>query len=130
MLTQDEIDRVVRGVNEAILNNYPVIWEYKPYREALCGGRHRPLRRKVRRHGAVLRIGWPDEPFSQELCGGTHVDETSEIGFFYIISEQGIGAGVRRIEAVTGHGAVDWIQRRTCAPWNPSPPISSARRRR
>ena len=111
MLTQDEIDRVVRGVNEAILANYPVIWEYKPYREALSEGVIALFGEKYGEVVRVLRIGWPDEPFSQELCGGTHVDETGEIGFFYIISEQGIGAGVRRIEAVTGRGAVEWIQK-------------------
>lgn len=111
MLTQDEIDRVVRGVNEAILANYPVIWEYKPYREALSEGVIALFGEKYGDVVRVLRVGWPDEPFSQELCGGTHVDETGEIGFFYIISEQGIGAGVRRIEAVTGRGAVEWIQK-------------------
>ncbi len=111
MLTQDEIDRVVRGVTEAILANYPVIWEYKPYREALEEGVIALFGEKYGDTVRVLRIGWPDEPFSQELCGGTHVDETGEIGFFYIISEQGIGAGVRRIEAVTGRGAVEWIQK-------------------
>jgi len=111
MLTQDEIDRVVRGVNEAILANYPVISEYKPYREALSEGVIALFGEKYGDVVRVLRVGWPDEPFSQELCGGTHVDETGEIGFFYIISEQGIGAGVRRIEAVTGRGAVEWIQK-------------------
>ncbi len=111
MLTQDEIDRVVRGVNEAILANYPVIWEYKPYREALEEGVIALFGEKYGDVVRVLRVGWPDEPFSQELCGGTHVDETGEIGFFYIISEQGIGAGLRRIEAVTGRGAVDWVQK-------------------
>ncbi len=112
MLTQDEIDRVVRGVNEAILANYPVTWEYKPYREALSEGVIALFGEKYGDVVRVLRIGWPDEPFSHELCGGTHVDETGEIGFFYIISEQGIGAGLRRIEAVTGRGAVDWVQKR------------------
>ena len=111
MLTQDEIDRVVRGVNEAILANYPVTWEYKPYREALSEGVIALFGEKYGDVVRVLRVGWPDEPFSQELCGGTHVDETGEIGFFYIISEQGIGAGVRRIEAVTGRSAVEWIQK-------------------
>lgn len=111
MLTQDEIDRVVRVVNEAILANYPVIWEYKPYREAISEGIIALFGEKYGDVVRVLRVGWPDEPFSQELCGGTHVDETGEIGFFYIISEQGIGAGVRRIEAVTGRGAVEWVQK-------------------
>jgi len=111
MLTQDELDRVVRLVNGAILANYPVMWDYEPYRQALDEGVIALFGEKYGDVVRVLRIGWPDEPFSQELCGGTHVDATGTIGFFHIVSEQGIGAGVRRIEAVTGRGAVEWVER-------------------
>jgi alanyl-tRNA synthetase len=110
MLTQDELAAVVRSVNDAILANYPVMWEYIPYRQALDEGVIALFGEKYGDVVRVLRIGWPGEPFSQELCGGTHVNETGEIGFFHIISEQGIGAGVRRIEAVTGRGAVEWVE--------------------
>ncbi|HEC33517.1 MAG TPA: alanine--tRNA ligase, partial [Chloroflexi bacterium] len=111
MLTQDELEHVVHLVNQAILVNYPVLWDYKPYRQALDEGVIALFGEKYGDVVRVLRIGWPDEPFSQELCGGTHVNETGEIGCFYIVSEQGIGAGVRRIEAVTGRGAVEWVLR-------------------
>ncbi len=54
----------------------------------------------------VLRIG----EFSTELCGGTHAQRAGDIGFFKIVSETGVAAGVRRVEAVTGIGAVDWVE--------------------
>jgi alanyl-tRNA synthetase len=59
----------------------------------------------------VLRIG----EFSTELCGGTHVERAGDIGFFKIISETGVAAGVRRIEAVTGKACVDWLESRETA---------------
>ncbi|MGD1992893.1 MAG: alanine--tRNA ligase [Anaerolineae bacterium] len=110
-LSQDELEQIVERVNAAILANYPVVWDYQPYREALEAGVTALFGEKYGDVVRVLRIGGPDEPFSQELCGGTHVDKTGVIGVFYIISEQGIGSGVRRIEAVTGRGAVAWTQR-------------------
>jgi alanyl-tRNA synthetase len=54
----------------------------------------------------VIRMG----EFSTELCGGTHVKRTGDIGFFKIVAETGIAAGVRRVEAVTGPGALEWVQ--------------------
>jgi alanyl-tRNA synthetase len=107
MLTQDELDSVSRSVNDAILLDYPVEVHEARYRQALEEGVIALFGEKYGDDVRVLSIGWPDEPFSRELCGGTHVLSTCEIGLFYITSEQSIGAGVRRIEAVTGRAAVD-----------------------
>jgi alanyl-tRNA synthetase len=111
MLTQDELDAVTRSVNDAILVNYPVVATVESYRQALGEGVIALFGEKYGDQVRVLRIGWLEEPFSQELCGGTHVNETGEISLFHIVSEEGVGAGVRRIEAVSGRGAVDWVMR-------------------
>ncbi|MDY7078306.1 MAG: alanine--tRNA ligase [Chloroflexota bacterium] len=111
MLTEDELDLVTRSVNDAILVNYPVDASEERYRQAVSEGVIALFGEKYGDVVRVLRIGWPDEPFSQELCGGTHLHETGEIGLFHIVSEEGVGAGVRRIEAVTGRGAVDMVER-------------------
>ena len=111
MLTEDEMDIVTHSVNDAILVNYPVETTEEQYRQAVNEGVIALFGEKYGDVVRVLRIGWPGEPFSQELCGGTHVNETGEIGLFHIISEEGVGAGVRRIEAVTGRVAVDLVER-------------------
>ena len=111
MLTQDELDAVTRSVNDAILVNYPLDVVERPYRRAVREGAIALFGEKYGDEVRVVCIGWPGEPFSQELCGGTHVNETGEIGLFHIASEEGVGAGVRRIEAVTGRGAVDLVER-------------------
>ncbi|NLE44586.1 MAG: alanine--tRNA ligase [Chloroflexi bacterium] len=111
MLTQDDLDAVTRSVNDAILANYPVEVTEESYRGALKEGVIALFGEKYGESVRVVRVGWPDEPFSQELCGGTHVSETGEIGIFQIVSEEGVGAGVRRIEAVTGRGAMELIAR-------------------
>jgi len=111
MLTEDELDLVTRSVNDAILVNYPVAVAEEGYHQAISEGVIALFGEKYGDVVRVLRIGWPSEPFSRELCGGTHVDETGEIGLFHVVSEEGVGAGVRRIEAVTGRAAVDLVER-------------------
>ncbi len=111
MLTEEELELVTRSVNDAILANYPVEVSEEKYRQAIAEGVIALFGEKYGEVVRVVRIGWPDEPFSQELCGGTHLDETGEIGLFHIVSEEGVGAGVRRIEAVTGRGAVELVER-------------------
>jgi alanyl-tRNA synthetase len=111
MLTPEELSQVTHEVNEAVLANYPVQSTEMPYRRALEEGVIALFGEKYGDVVRVLRVGDPDEPFSRELCGGTHVYQTGEIGLFHIVSQESVGAGVRRIEAVTGRGAVDFVER-------------------
>ena len=111
MLTQEELHAVSRSVNDAILANYPLETIEQGYEEALGSGAIALFGEKYGDVVRVVRVGVPGEPFSQELCGGTHVRDTSEIGLFHIVSEGGVGAGVRRIEAVTGRNAAELATR-------------------
>ncbi|MGI9189581.1 MAG: alanine--tRNA ligase [Longimicrobiaceae bacterium] len=100
-LSDDELGRVEDFVNEAILANTSVCPEEMGYRAALDRGAMALFSEK---YGNVVRV--IDIPgVSLELCGGTHVRSTGQIGSFRIVSESGVAAGVRRIEAVTGRGA-------------------------
>ena len=113
MLTQDELDAITENVNNAILANYPVFPTFRPYTEALADGAMALFGEKYGEIVRVVRTGWPEEaPVSIELCGGTHVNQTAEIGPFIVVSEGSVGAGVRRIEALTGRGAQRYIHER------------------
>jgi len=112
MLTQEELDAVEQSVNDAILAGYPLEVANTSYKEAVAGGAMALFGEKYGEQVRVIRIGDPGEPFSQELCGGVHVDQTGEIGLFRIVSETSVGAGVRRIEAVTGRTAFQLVQKR------------------
>src|SRR5262249_49601591 len=90
-----------RQVNEQILINSPVDKEERPYDEAIRGGAVALFGEKYGERVRVVTI----PGFSQELCGGTHCRGTGDIGQLFIVSERGIAAGVRRIEAVTGKAA-------------------------
>ncbi|HLF25423.1 MAG TPA: alanine--tRNA ligase [Anaerolineae bacterium] len=110
MLTQDELEALAENVNSAILANYPVIPTLKSYQEAVAEGAMALFGEKYGEIVRVVRTGWPDDrPVSLELCGGTHVNQTAEIGPFVVMSEGSVGAGVRRIEALTGRGAQRYI---------------------
>jgi len=113
VLSQDELSLVEQSVNEAILTNYPVEVTHSSYKEAIAEGAIALFGEKYGERVRVLKIGDPSEPFSQELCGGTHVKRTSEIGLFHIVSESSVGAGLRRIEAVTGQAAQKLVQEQT-----------------
>jgi alanyl-tRNA synthetase len=109
-LSSKQINEVNQIVNEAVRRNLPVYDEVVPYKEAIESGAIALFDEKYGDTVRVLKIG---KPFiSAELCGGTHVSATGEIGLFHIISESSIGAGLRRIEAVTGREAISFIEKR------------------
>ena len=109
-MAKEEIQKVQHIVNEKIRQNLSVYDEDIPYKKAIEEGAIALFDEKYGDMVRVLRIGRPS--ISAELCGGTHVATTGEIGFFNIISEGSIGAGLRRIEAVTGRGAESHIAQR------------------
>jgi len=109
-MTREQIGEVQSIVNDFIRRDLPVYDEDIPYRQAIEEGAIALFDEKYGDVVRVLRIGRP--PVSIELCGGTHVNTTGEIGFFCILSESSIGAGLRRIEALTGRGAENYINRR------------------
>jgi len=109
-MTEAEIKRVQHIVNEQVRDNLVVYDEELPYKKAIAEGAIALFDEKYGDTVRVLRIGKPS--ISAELCGGTHVSSTGEIGAFYIIGESSIGAGLRRIEAVSGRGAEEFIDKR------------------
>ena len=110
-LTEEQLTDIEMGVNQHILDNYPLEIAHKPLQQAIDEGAIALFGEKYEQDVRTITIGGP-EPFSYELCGGTHVDETGDIGLFLIVSEGSIAAGVRRIEAVTGRRAYDLMLRR------------------
>jgi alanyl-tRNA synthetase len=110
-LTAEQLDEIEAGVNRNIFANYSLNIVYKPLQEAIDEGAMALFGEKYAENVRTISIGGED-PFSYELCGGTHVGETADIGTFLITSESSVGAGLRRIEAVTGQGAYELIHNR------------------
>ena len=110
-MTPEQIERVERLVNENILANYPLVIGQEPREQAIRQGAMALFGEAYGETVRTIRIGEP-EPISYELCGGTHVQETGVIGTFLITGESSVAAGVRRIEAVSGRGALDLIRDR------------------
>ena len=104
----DQLERIEQIVNEGIWANVDVTTVEKPYKEAIATGAMALFGEK---YGDVVRV--VEVPgLSVELCGGTHVRNTGQIALMRIVSESGVAAGVRRIEALTGRGAYEFLRER------------------
>jgi len=106
-MTDDEIRKVEDRVNEAVLADLPVTKKVVPYKEAIAAGAMALFGEKYSDDVRMVSV----EGVSKELCGGTHLDRTGEIGAFFVRQEAAVAAGVRRIEALTGHGALAHFKR-------------------
>lgn len=107
-LTADDIRAIERLVNDQIRNNCIVEAATMKYDDAIKRGAMALFGEK---YSDVVRVIGMGE-FSTELCGGTHVPQVGQIGLFKIVAESGVAAGIRRVEAVTGKAAIDYVQQR------------------
>jgi alanyl-tRNA synthetase len=105
-ITPAELREIERLVNAQIRLNTEAQTQVMDYEGAVAAGAMALFGEKYEKDVRVLRIG----EFSMELCGGTHVGRSGDIGFFKITSESGVAAGVRRIEAITGEAAVEYVE--------------------
>ena len=106
-LTPDELQRIEDLVNEEIRKNAEADVREMGYDEAIKSGAMALFGEKYGSSVRVMKFG----DFSTELCGGTHVRHVGDIGLFKIVGESGVAAGVRRIEALTGEGALAWVHK-------------------
>jgi alanyl-tRNA synthetase len=104
-VTPEQLQQIEDLVNAEIRKNTPAQTDHMSYDDAIASGAMALFGEKYGDKVRVLRVG----DFSVELCGGTHVARTGDIGVFKIMHEGGVASGVRRIEAVTGAGALAWI---------------------
>ena len=101
-LSPEELIEIENLVNSVVMQNSPVTTSVKDLNEAIEEGAMALFGEKYGSHVRVVAV----DTFSKELCGGTHVQRTGDIGLFKVVNEGGIAAGIRRIEAITGEGAL------------------------
>lgn len=109
-MSKEQIEQVERFVNEAILANYELEFEYMQQEQAIDGGAMALFGETYGEVVRTIKVGAHD-PISFELCGGTHVQQTGVIGPFIIVAESSVAAGIRRIEALAGRAAIETILR-------------------
>jgi alanyl-tRNA synthetase len=105
-VTVAELTDIERQVNAQIRLNAPAETQLMGYENAVAAGAMALFGEKYDKDVRVLRVG----DFSMELCGGTHVQRAGDIGLFKILSEGGVASGVRRIEAITGEAAIEYVE--------------------
>ena len=108
-VTPEQLQAVENDVNDIIIRNYPVTAVEKSLAEAREEGAMALFGEKYGERVRTITVACDGDRYSYELCGGTHVKETAEIGPFVITTEGSVSAGVRRLEALTGRGALDYI---------------------
>ncbi|MGZ6020574.1 MAG: alanine--tRNA ligase, partial [Phenylobacterium sp.] len=111
-VTPEEIDRIEAEVNAVVRQNLPAETQLMAPKEAMAAGAMALFGEKYGETVRVLTLGESlagEGAYSVELCGGTHVARTGDIALFKVVQEQGVAAGVRRIEALTGEAARRWL---------------------
>lgn len=111
-LSSEQIAQIESMVNAQIFAAKPVVTRVMGIEEGKASGAVALFGEKYGDVVRVVSVGEEDQPFSRELCGGTHVANTAEIGLFKIVSESSTGSNIRRIEAVTSTGAIEWLEGR------------------
>ncbi len=106
---QERLKRVEALVNSYVRENYPLDTEEMSREEAMKSGAMAIFEERYGEKVRVVRVG--DGDISMELCGGTHTGRTGDVGLFKIVNESAVGANLRRIEALTGEGAMEYVQR-------------------
>jgi alanyl-tRNA synthetase len=104
----ERLKEVEALVNRYIRENYPVSTDVLPREEAMKSGAMAIFEERYGEEVRLVRVG---EGISMELCGGTHTSRTGDVGLFKIVSESAVGANLRRIEALTGEAAVEYVQK-------------------